>query len=481
MDLNMVTTAPGAIQLTVNDTPGYTHAAGLTNESAVKTSELLSVNHTLYHTRFNGGFHNHIVHHLLTLWALGARPEEIQDMWEYNIPYQAPFEQAERPPSEIPDLNDPEDFKKCLGSDDYYSDFVRFFEEEINSKGVPAVVREYLLKGDARADDIFCRMYTDLVHPIIHLGSALEFNQPSLVAEALAAACVHDNWPKDFLLPAERYVQSNKEAHSKPLLEILHDLRKSPEISTAVKSTDPFNKIRDGLLSRVTGEQFAPYLGQVQVKPTEEDLQDKLRDMMHTCAYVMGAAQHPGKRETLDFVILHSVTLAVFYPAILSLDWLTNEEKARLLEAKARSDAVMYAGAGCPALYPERVINYVPSHPEQGWPELFHRANIYRDEGHVAKVVRALYSLDQLCDPVSGFPLEKGDFFKIAHMAVDSTEEAFQPGGHNMPGAVRDGIMQNVGKGGDMVVNNMTRWVFYGGLEKAWQFVAGLKVVNGHG
>ncbi|KAJ5698626.1 hypothetical protein N7462_000631 [Penicillium macrosclerotiorum] len=468
------------VQLTADGTSGYTHAAGLTKESAAKASELLTINHTLYHTRFNAGFHNHIVHHLLGLWALGARPEEIQDMWEYNTIYQAPFENAERLVSETPDLKDPEVFAKCLGSDDYYSDFMRFFEGEIDAKGVPAVMREYLLNGDSRAEDIFCRMYTDLVHPIIHLGCALEFNQPSLIAEALAAACVHDNWPKKFLLPAEEYNKSNKDVSPKRLLEILDDLRNDPEISTAVKPTDPFNKIRDGLLARVTGEQLAPYLSQFQVEPTTEDLQMKLRDMMHTCAYMMGAAQQPGKRETLDFVVLHSVTLSVFYPAILALDWLTNEEKARLLEAKARCDAVMYAGVGCPEFYPERVKDYVPSHPEQEWPELFHRANIYRDEGHVAKVMRALYSLDQLGDPADGFPLAKADFFKIAHMAVDSTEEVFQPGGHNMPEAVRDGILENVGKGGDMVVNNMTRWVFYGGLEKAWQFVADSKVANGH-
>lgn len=53
---------------------------------------------------------------------------------------------------------------------------------------------------------------------------------------------------------------------------------------------------------------------------------DSLRDMMRTCAYMIRAAQRPGKREKLDFVSLHSVTILVFYPAILVLDWLTNED-----------------------------------------------------------------------------------------------------------------------------------------------------------
>jgi hypothetical protein len=87
-------------------------------------------------------------------------------MWEYNTPYQAPIEKLERPLSEVSDLKDPEVFIKCLGSDDYYVDFMRFFEEEIDAKGMPVVVREYLLKGDERADDIFYRMYTGIPYII---------------------------------------------------------------------------------------------------------------------------------------------------------------------------------------------------------------------------------------------------------------------------------------------------------------------------
>ena len=51
-------TATTTIQLTTSGTKGYTHAEGLTEESAKKVSELLTTNHTLYHTRFNAGFHS---------------------------------------------------------------------------------------------------------------------------------------------------------------------------------------------------------------------------------------------------------------------------------------------------------------------------------------------------------------------------------------------------------------------------------------
>ncbi|KAL8792216.1 MAG: hypothetical protein Q9195_005172 [Heterodermia aff. obscurata] len=392
-------------------------------------------------------------------------------MWESAIPYQTPLQGQLTPASTKLDLKDPVIFDQYLGKGEYYADFLRFFEDEVTEKGVPSVIKEYILKGDERADDIFCRMYADLVHPMIHLGCAIEFHQPSLVAEALAEACVHENWPKHFLLPTEEYVRSNKELPSKPLYQIIDSLHNDPEIASGVKDTDPFNKIPDGFLKRVTTEQLMPYLSQFQVRPEPEDLQRKMTDMMHTCAYMIGAAQRPGKREAIDFVLLHCATLSVFYPAILAQDWLSNHDKSRLLEAKARVDAVIYAGCGSPTLYHTRIVDYVPRHPADGWAELFHRSIVYNDEGHVVKLIRALFSIEQLGETEPGFPIGKRDVIKIAHIAMDSVERAFEAGGSKLSEEVAEAVIKRVGNGGEVVKNNMTRWVFYGGLEKAWDYV----------
>ena len=406
------------------------------------------------------------------MWALGATPPEIQDMWDYNTGYQDPLESVhpDVAPTNI-GLKDPEAFEKCLGIEKYYVDFLKFFEEEIADKGMEKVVKEYLLQGDDRANDILGRMFTDLVHPIIHLGCGIEFQQPSLVAEALAASCVHENWPKAFLLPTEDYLRKEKNVPSRSMLQVLEGLRENRDIATGTKETDPFNKIPDGFLKRVTPEQLVPYLAQFQVKPEPEDLQRKMSDMMHTTAYMLGAAQRPGKREALDFVTLHAVTLAVFFPAIMAQDWLSDQEKARLLEATVRVDAVMYAGTTCPPLYADRIVNYVPQNPTDGWPELFQRAIVYRDEGHAVKLMRALYALEQL-ELEPGFPIAKSDFFQIAHMGMDSIERAMDPEeGNVVSKEISAGIMKRVGRGGEMVVGNMKRWVFYGGLPNAWNHV----------
>ncbi|KAL2020282.1 hypothetical protein VTK56DRAFT_8606 [Thermocarpiscus australiensis] len=475
--------AATTVQLSPESTPGYTYVEGLTDASAKRVSELLTTNHALFHTRWKATFHNHMAHHLLALWALGASPNEINAMWEYNETYQTSLETDDAKGSPSKDLREAAVFERCLGDNNCYADFLKFFENEVAEKGVPATVREYMFKDDDRANTIFCRMFSDLEHPIITLGCGLEFQQPSIVAEALAGACVHETWPATFLLPTEKYVSSAAQdvlPPSRPFLDMLDSLRNDSVVASGVKHTDPFNKIADGLLTRVSAERLAPHLAQFRVVARDDDdpavdLQRKLVDVMYTCAYMVGAAQQPGKREALDFVTLHAATACVFLPVFLAQDWLSAADKARLLEAKARVDAVMYAGVGCPPLYPERIRDYRPRRAgDGGWPELFRRAIAYQDEGHAAKLMRALYCTERLGEPAPGFPIARADLIKIAHMAMDSVEMAFdEADGHKLPPPVSQAVMQRVGRGGEMVVNNMTRWVFYGGLENAWNHVPG--------
>lgn len=81
-------------------------------------------------------------------------------MWDYNETYQTSREPGAEDlvPAEENDLGDPVKFDECLGDNRRYAEFLRFFEDEIAKKGVPAAVKEYVLNGDARADSILCRM-----------------------------------------------------------------------------------------------------------------------------------------------------------------------------------------------------------------------------------------------------------------------------------------------------------------------------------
>jgi len=71
------------------------------------------------------------------------------------------------------------------------------------------------------------------VHGIIHIGLALEFRQPLLLAEGLAQAAVHhDEWYIDYLSAAEAAASDAKEP-SLPLATLVDMVRQDPKISTA--------------------------------------------------------------------------------------------------------------------------------------------------------------------------------------------------------------------------------------------------------
>jgi hypothetical protein len=259
-----------------------------------------------HHIFFNkSGFHNHIVHHLLTLYGLGAPADVIEKRYRENASYQRPKMLSEDRPLE--DLTKPEQFKKYLDNGKYYQDFLVFWQTEIEKKGWENVLNEYLFAEDEQSDGLLGRMYagrlpsptseqclyvSGFLHPIIHLGFGIEFNQPAIIAEALAQACVHDTWTGDYLLLAEKTAKSGSSSSSKTLSELLDEIRANEKLSTAAEWGDP-NKIRDGILQRAPDEMLK-YATQWTV--SESNLDQKTAEMINNAVYFTAAAQNPPKQ-----------------------------------------------------------------------------------------------------------------------------------------------------------------------------------------
>jgi len=167
----------------------------------------------------------------------------------------------QRPPvplkqSVVTDMRDPKRYKTYLGNEKHYRDFLVFFHEEINQKGWQEVLNEYVFKGDERADDMLVRMFGGILHPIIHLGFGVEFEQPAIMAEALAQAAVHDNQEAAHLIESERAAKAKglDGRSDKSIVQLLG------EIHTEKKSR-------------------STYASQVHV--TEENLKEKTAEMVN--------------------------------------------------------------------------------------------------------------------------------------------------------------------------------------------------------
>jgi hypothetical protein len=407
------------VQLRPDDQPEY-YRQGITPETAKKTSQLLQENHEKHHIFFNhDGFHNHIVHHLLTLWALGAGPADIQKGYDVNQSYQRP---AITPKSTIIDkLHDVETFTKYLGPEKHYPDFLEFFQKEIETLGWQETLQKYVFAGDERADDMLVRMYSGFLHPIIHLGFGVEFHQPAIIAEALAQAACHNNWLGRLMLPAEKAAASRSDGTSKSIVQLLDEIHADKELRDAAHWEDG-NKIRDGILARA-GDRTIDYLSQIRVKPDE--LERKTAEMTNACIYYTGGAQRSDKMVKYDFFLMHCVNSSIFFHNFLKQDWLSEANKVRLLEWKIRLDLAMYASRKSPEIRLDLIKSYKPQKPSD-WDEIQSRVCAIEDDGHASKLIRALAHGEHVCKPHEesddAFRIRGSDWLQLGHMAIDSVE-----------------------------------------------------------
>lgn len=173
----------------------------------------------------------------------------------------------------------------------------------MESKGWREVLAEYVFKeNDPQAKDLFERMYAGFLHPMIQLMFGVEWEQPAIVAEALAQAAVHENRLGEFLTKTDELAKEKNPAY-KPLVTFFEDLSKpeNQKLATSADIKDP-NKIYDGIMKRAPQEALE-YVSQIQVK--EDELEERTAEMFHNAAYVAAAsAWHPPHVPKWDFFLM---------------------------------------------------------------------------------------------------------------------------------------------------------------------------------
>lgn len=406
------------VQLTTNEHPAFS-VGELTIDRAKLASDLLQKNHERFHMFFNNdGFHNHIAHHLLTTYALAASPEDLRRHFDSNASYQRPlgtFDQVV-----VTNMQDPAKFIGYLGDEDQYKNFVQFFRTQIDELGWQQVVNKFVLAESDIANKMLPLVFAGFLHPLIHLGFGIEFEQPAIIAEALAQAAIHSDWIAKFFYGAEKAANQKRSKPSKAMSELVEEVREDKELLAAPHFKDG-NKIRDGILARA-GERMISYTSQYHIKP--EELEEKTAEMINAAAYFTGAAQRKDRAIKFDFFYMHCVNSSIFYSSFLKQNWLSDANKVRLLEWKVWNDLAMYASRKSPELHLDEIKNYKPKQPS-GWDKVIERVRALEDDGHASKLVRALAHGQQVCAPYEAKPefrLKQDDWLQLGHMTIDSVE-----------------------------------------------------------
>ncbi|KAH6962317.1 hypothetical protein BKA56DRAFT_636677 [Ilyonectria sp. MPI-CAGE-AT-0026] len=406
---------------------GIWHAQTLSPNAAETVNQVLQENHYKHHIFFSYmdkegvHMHNHIVHHILTLFALGADRAEIQRLYDVNLDYQrdAVPEQKDM----IKDLSNSAAYKKAQGDEDNYMSFVKFYEDEITAKGVPAVIQEYVFAEDHRADDMLVRLFMGFLHPIIHLGCGLEFKQPAIVAEALAQAAVHDdNYLFTFFHEAE--ARATVPGTPRKTLAELLDLAHGSEKCRNASNSQVREKVRDGVLLNAK-EEAMQLAAQYEVPEGEVDL--RMAELCNATAYIVAGAQRAKKAPRMDFFLMHPMNMSIFFGTFVRIPWISRAAKARLLTYAGRFSLILYIDMGAPKLDLDIIRTYKPTRAEGTWADAIRRGMAHPDDGHASKMIRAVLYAEQVSKPYEARPefrMKGTDFEKFAIAIVDSLNPA---------------------------------------------------------
>ncbi|KAI5867171.1 hypothetical protein GGS23DRAFT_612275 [Durotheca rogersii] len=420
------------------------------DESTAKAaSDLLQDDLEKHHVFFNPrGFHNHISHHILSLYGTGASSEDMKKGFDGNKSYQRPAFEAHR--EVIEGLKDWEVAKGRLANELHYPDFLAFFQKEIERLGWQQVLKEYVFNGDTKSEDMMLRMFSGelvgqtamprymlpkgcpdwkltaspaLLHSLIQLMYGVEWEQPAMVAMGLAQAAVHRDSLRAFLLGAEEAAKSNPDPMPS-IVSLLEEIRSNKTVAAAVEKAG-IDEIRQGVLEGTWDETIA-IASRVKIKP--EELDERTAEMYDSTIYASAAAAfRPGKYPKFDFILMHHVNVNPIFLVINRQDWIPIESKVRLLEWKIRIDIAHYVNRGCPPLSLENVASYVPTDKSIGPADAqLPRVHALDDDGHAIKLFRALILGRELSEKYGDrdWANVKGDclWTRLIHLMVDSAE-----------------------------------------------------------
>jgi len=139
-------------------TTGVYHVPRIPTPAVDKVASLLQQNHEDFHVYWNfKGYHNHQVHYLLTAFALGPDPGELQTAFDINTGYQRRRLLLDE--DLIQKLSYNRYFKALLGYDAWFNDYTVFFKRKFEQDGWQNVVNEYLFSRSEIAEELLVRLF----------------------------------------------------------------------------------------------------------------------------------------------------------------------------------------------------------------------------------------------------------------------------------------------------------------------------------
>ncbi|KAI0051279.1 hypothetical protein FA95DRAFT_310766 [Auriscalpium vulgare] len=372
-------------------TKGTLPLPGPTRASADVLIAKLKHNYKHHHIFFNAqNFHNHATHHLFAVYALGAPPELLEEVYETHS-YQKPVVVSPEP---ITDNN----FTQHLGDSAFYSGYLAYFSSYLLTHTATEALERFvfsqeyifvpeLKENGAQQPEMLSRLLAGVLHPMIHVGYGIEFGVPGQTAEGLAQTAIH---PPE-LIPTSVFsfsppgvsgivpaVENNKTLSKpkRPTFEFHQKVFKSPLLrpSALGLSTGLLDQY-ETVLPRVRPVIF-DYVREWSEKwlqgAGENEAEERLKVMVEEVTwgnslwFGVGGWGARGEDRVInaDFYNMHLVTSAIFLPTFLLPDSSTAlspplpfAHRLLLLEAYLATCATWHVSRGNPAIVIEDFFN----------------------------------------------------------------------------------------------------------------------------
>ncbi|EGO22537.1 hypothetical protein SERLADRAFT_451376 [Serpula lacrymans var. lacrymans S7.9] len=331
--------------------PGIVNFPGRTPETQETVQRLLADDRRENHCFFvASGLHNHLSHHLLAAYDLGASTKLLQDIYNEENKSQRPILSGSANDSideHQPQINR-DNFEHYLGKQKYYSAFLSFFTAEIATHGVPDTLEALVFNPSVNKaeSNMLSRFLAGAFHPFIQTGYGAEFDSDAMIAQ-------EDTIPKGGL----------------PLLCILRQVYDS-NILKPVMPYDPnalLSSRRKALMKDGRPEEIKRICRLWWKSTSAEDeveLGNKVEEFFWMSTLLLAATGKEGRKPRLDFFLMHVLNATIFLPSLLKIIP-TKASRIKLLKGLLPVVVMYVLMRGRPRINPELLLSYtaVPRPP----------------------------------------------------------------------------------------------------------------------
>ncbi|KAL0059275.1 hypothetical protein AAF712_013961, partial [Marasmius tenuissimus] len=354
----------------------------------------------------NFGFHNHVAHHVLAAWALGASEDLIQAAYDVDS-------ETQRAAFESPGRITKDNFREHLGNEKFYSAYLEYFVDQLQRTEARSVLEEHVFSlgfnfdgedrnASSRQPGMLSRFLDSLIHPLIHTGYGFEFGLPGVIAEGAMgsslgyqASQLKVSLKQLFINPPALFSVSPSAVSSSSPMHAFTVLAQMMDNPTIKPTRHPHHKMYQTTISRYADAilEYADKWAQFDSSDPEavEQKVDELRwtnTLLSTIPGYHTRGQGRGKQFNADFYSMHLVTSSLFVLPLLAA--LSPKNKMLLLRTYFSVSLVWWLARGKTSnLDIEGLYAANPHPPSDKWPELIRHAVSHPDD-HLVKVQRAM-------------------------------------------------------------------------------------------